>query len=275
MFDLENEIQSWRQAAAPGLQHRQEILDELEDHLRDEFAARVRAGGEPQMVWTAALVALGDPRRLADEFTMAASVVWMPVRWVGFAFVVFELLLIVLLSKRWETLLGWHVLLVTSGYVAAFAIGTLGACSSLARTFSNWDPRRDRSLQAGLYRLAMVSVVATTVGVVLGSIWSKSHWGRYWNWDAREVGGLAVLGWGVTCLLSSLRPRSGRIASIIPVAANIVVALSWFGPLFWDSRGMHTYGYPALAPDLLIGWIVVNALIGGVALLPRRQSAAA
>ena len=38
MFDLEERIRHWRQAQAHALGGRAEVLDELESHLREEFA---------------------------------------------------------------------------------------------------------------------------------------------------------------------------------------------------------------------------------------------
>lgn len=40
---------------------------------------------------------------------------------------------------------------------------------------------------------AEVGVVFGIITTITGSIWSKLNWGVYWNWDAQEIGIVAVL----------------------------------------------------------------------------------
>ena len=67
MFDLEAAVGAWRTEAAYQVMMAS-VLDELEDHLREEFAVRV-ADGQPALeAWRLALAKLGKPATLGREF---------------------------------------------------------------------------------------------------------------------------------------------------------------------------------------------------------------
>src|SRR6185295_15244711 len=60
MFDLDEAVSRWRhQMAADGI-HRQEILDELESHLRDDMEHRKHTGLTLEQAFEAAAKALGE-----------------------------------------------------------------------------------------------------------------------------------------------------------------------------------------------------------------------
>lgn len=65
--------------------------------------------------------------------------------------------------------------------------------------------------------------------MVLGAIWAKDHWGRYWGWAVKEVGGLAVLSWLLVGLAMQWCKVGTHATMILSVGGNIVVALAWFG----------------------------------------------
>src|SRR5689334_11360573 len=81
-FDLEQQIQSWRQTIASQLggDGRPEVVDELESHLRDDVEQLVRAGRAPARAWEIALAGLGEPQELAAEFRKSARPAWLPAR---------------------------------------------------------------------------------------------------------------------------------------------------------------------------------------------------
>jgi hypothetical protein len=87
--------------------------------------------------------------------------------------------------------------------------------------------------------------------------------GRFWGWDAKEIGGLSVLVWIVVLLLwLRYRPAAALVGMVLAGVGNVVVSLSWFGPALLDNR--HSYGF---GPSLL-GFVVVQLLLLLLALVP-------
>ena len=80
-------------------------------------------------------------------------------------------------------------------------------------------------------------------GTILGGIWADQSWGRFWGWDPKENGALAIVIWLLTLI-------HGRLAGFLKsngyalgmVFTNIVVALSWFGVNLLNV-GLHSYGF--------------------------------
>ena len=48
-------------------------------------------------------------------------------------------------------------------------------------------PRAPPSSSAATYRLHVVAFPLWTFTVIAGAIWAEHAWGRYWNWDPKEV----------------------------------------------------------------------------------------
>src|SRR5581483_7675519 len=113
------------------------------------------------------------------------------------------------------------------------------------------------------------ALVLTAAGVLLGSWWAHDHLGRWWGWDPKEVGGLAVLAWsGLTVAYLLRRPGGELAAMLLGVLGNVVVSLSWIGANLLAS--VHSYGVPGpstLAVGL-VGFVVAQMIVLGVALLP-------
>jgi len=82
MFDLEKQIQQWRQTLAGALGGQAEVIEELETHLREEVQRLVRSGQAPERAWETALGRLGSPQQLAGEFGKLPPRpgVWLPGR---------------------------------------------------------------------------------------------------------------------------------------------------------------------------------------------------
>ncbi|MFP4053857.1 MAG: cytochrome c biogenesis protein CcsA [Phycisphaerae bacterium] len=54
------------------------------------------------------------------------------------------------------------------------------------------DPGRRREASQAAYRLSLAGIVPMTLGLVLGAWWGKLAWGRFWNWDPKEMWSLAT-----------------------------------------------------------------------------------
>ncbi|MGO1181727.1 MAG: c-type cytochrome biogenesis protein CcsB [Micrococcaceae bacterium] len=98
----------------------------------------------------------------------------------------------------------WWIVTHVSVAVAATGLFSLTFAMSLLQLFKQ---RQEAAQQAGVptkfaflrlvppsfalenwsYRINAVSFVMWTFTVIAGAIWAEQAWGRYWNWDAKEV----------------------------------------------------------------------------------------
>lgn len=269
MFDLEKAVKSWRESLCRAMPERSDAVDELESHLRDQTDQLISAGHSPEQAWEIALSRLGETSKLAEQFGVAASGVWLPARLsIGFLIIFALLLSAVLLARlsqgRMDTLLAIHVWMITFGYVAALTIGVVAMIAIAFRAFGKLSPQRDEAFRRTGLRISYVAIVPTLIGILLGMAWARVHLGHWWQWDPREIGGLCVLGWS-SVLLSCFRWRTVPVDSAMlgGVVGNIVVATGWFGPVVLQRRA-DWYG-PVLCLFVLIHlvWIYAGLLPKG------------
>lgn len=246
MLNLERLIAEWRKnmMAAPKISH--ETLEELETHLRENVEQLVQSGMTESEAFERAVTQLGGASRIALEFRKLDQP-WLPVKVVTGCGVMGALALPFLLIAQFKAgqlnlLLASHVFMLTLGYTTTFLIGALGICFVGQRCFSDFSVMRVRSLMRVTFMLGCVAAGLTAIGVVLGIIWAKAEWGRYWAWDAKEIGAFAVIVWQI-CFLFAHRFASGttRGISVMSVLGNIVVSLGWFGANLL-SAGLHING---------------------------------
>lgn len=279
MFDLEKQIQSWRQTLAPALKERTEAVEELESHLRDHFDELTRAGESSEQAWTMAIARLGDAGTIAREFAKVPNGPWMPARLTLAMLIVAALLLTVWLSFRLShglgLLLACHIFAISVGYLATFAVGICAMCATVWRAFGKLRAPNSIDFRRIGLGISIAAAVLNSLGFVLGMIWSRNHLGHWWQWDPREIGGACVVTWN--CVLVSLlrsRTRGGDASGLLAgLIGNAVVALSWFGPVLLDpTRLIHV---PAWYRPLLGGFLMLQLLLIYAALLPAGRLASA
>jgi hypothetical protein len=262
MFDIDTQIQEWRRTVSAHFGDRGDVVDELEAHLRDDLDRRIRSGVAPEQAWADACAQLGDARQLAGEFAkVSGRRAWLPAWIAALAVVAAGLFVAVwvaigLRNGRMGPLLASHVVTVTTGYVTVFAVGGLSVWSLLTRTRAGWwDGRRTLAFRRAVLTLSAIGLSLTAVCVALGAVWARDHLGRYWGWDLREIGGLAVLtssGLSLWAALSGRFRATGRRADAVMlagIAGNIIVSLSWFGPPLVEAGRRD--GAPRYGPYLL------------------------
>lgn len=147
-----------------------------------------------------------------------------------------KMLVAVLNTNFW---LATHVLCITIGY---------GWCLITALLAHIWLVRgalgkETGDLAAPVKSLALVSLLFTAVGTILGGIWADQSWGRFWGWDPKENGALLIVLWIVWLLHAQISGHVNRLFFMAGMAMlSVVVALAWFGVNLL-SVGLHSYGF--------------------------------
>jgi cytochrome c-type biogenesis protein CcsB len=96
-------------------------------------------------------------------------------------------------------------------------------------------------LEALSFRLNAVGFVLWTFTLIAGSIWAEHAWGRYWNWDPKEVG--TFVAWVVYAAYLHARTTrgwSGRRAAYL-VFAGYLAVLANFTVVNLFVAGLHSY----------------------------------
>jgi cytochrome c-type biogenesis protein CcsB len=132
------------------------------------------------------------------------------------------------------------------------ATGSWGAADPLRRGLAGWrvtGPRfawlkqvpGPRDLEALSFRLNAVGFVLWTFTLIAGAIWAEHAWGRYWNWDPKEIG--TFVAWVVYAAYLHARTTRGwngrRAAYLVFVGYAVVIANFTLVNLFVS--GLHSY----------------------------------
>ncbi len=117
------------------------------------------------------------------------------------------------LRSRWSTIHVVSSLISYAGFVLAFA-----AAAGYMLQERMLKARRINSLQKHLpalgvmdslaYKLVSLGFPMLTLGIVTGSLWAQSAWGRYWGWDPKETWSLIT--WLVYAAYLHVRIVQGR-----------------------------------------------------------------
>ena len=251
MFDLEPSITEWRrQMLAAGLKTGRH-LDELESHLRAEISTLKSAGASEAVAFEQAVARLGSPHLVYTEFNKIRHI-W-PVK-IGWALWLAAILLVAgglvrgLLAGRLNLLLGAHILSVTAGYGGAMLLGGFGILYVVWGRSGRLSPARRQSLNRAVHRFGPLAAVLVIAGVLLGMVWSRQNWGRYWGWDPKEIGGLCASAWLVALVVMQRYGRlRDRAVMLLCIGGSTVVNLAWFGGDLWynyeyNHQRLHAYG---------------------------------
>lgn len=86
---------------------------------------------------------------------------------------------------------------------------------------------------------APIGAAFTAVALITGSLWGKSTWGTYWEWDARLTSVLVLffLYLGHMALSNAFddRERGGRAAAILAVVGAINLPIIKFSVEWWNT----------------------------------------
>ena len=88
-------------------------------------------------------------------------------------------------------------------------------------------------------RFASLGFCLMTFGLVLGALWGKFCWGDYWQYDPKEMWGLATWLTYLACFSVGDRPRLKAALNVVGVILILLTAtLANFSRLF---HGLHSY----------------------------------
>ena len=94
-----------------------------------------------------------------------------------------------------------------------------------------------------LYWYTFVGSILLIAGILTGSIWAASSWGRYWGWDPKEVWSLVAFLAYIAILHARWTSGSARSASPRSVVAFQTILMTYLGVNFVLATGMHSYGW--------------------------------
>ena len=169
-----------------------------------------------------------------------------------------EVLVAVLNTNFW---LATHVVCITTGYSTALLTGALAHLYLFKRAMGRADAATLAAAHKRIYHAALVALLFTAVGTMLGGIWADQSWGRFWGWDPKENGALWIVLWLIWLLHGRLAGQLRELGVAITAALiTIVVALAWVGVNLLGV-GLHSYGFTNAAATGLIGFCAVELLV--------------
>ena len=169
-----------------------------------------------------------------------------------------------------------HVPIIMIGYACLAIVAFFGHLVVGAEIFA--PQRRDLATRWSelLYWYTHIGSILLLAGILTGSIWAASSWGRYWGWDPKEVWSLVAF----LAYMAILHARSdGQIRSFAvaawSVAAFWTILMTYLGVNFVLASGLHSYGFGSsnLVRIMSIILVVEVAFLTAGYLAHRRRTA--
>lgn len=135
-------------------------------------------------------------------------------------------------------LLSIHVCLIMSSYAI---FGTLAA-SAIAILIKKTSSPDIKKLIMSQRALIYIAETLLTAGIATGSVWGADAWGKYWNWDVKEI-------WALTVMLIYIMPFHTRWFPMLKkpvyfelflIAGLASILFTWFGVTRFFG-GLHAY----------------------------------
>jgi ABC-type transport system involved in cytochrome c biogenesis permease subunit len=151
-----------------------------------------------------------------------------------------EVLIAVLDTNFWLTT---HVLIITAGYGACLLTSCMAHYMLYLKNWGRQASPERTSLLPAIHILAIISLMLTTTGTILGGIWADQSWGRFWGWDPKENGALLIILWLIWVLHGRISGHLKNNTYLAGLAGlSIIVSLAWFG-INLLGVGLHSYGF--------------------------------
>lgn len=151
-----------------------------------------------------------------------------------------------------------HVPIIMVGY-SVLALGLVVAHMQIG--ISIFTPART-DLAAKMYDLLywymFVGSIFLLAGILTGSMWAASSWGRYWGWDPKEVWSLVAFLAYVAILHLKVDKVIGTFGvAAISIAAFQTIVMTYLGVNFVLATGMHSYG---MGDSPIVWWMALVAV---------------
>ncbi|NWF76352.1 MAG: c-type cytochrome biogenesis protein CcsB [Nitrospirae bacterium] len=91
------------------------------------------------------------------------------------------------------------------------------------------------------YRLITFGFPLFSLAIITGALWAETAWGRYWNWDPREVWSLIT--WFIYAIVLHARLVAGwrgKRAAVLSIIGFITILIAFFG-IKLLKRGLHVF----------------------------------
>jgi ABC-type transport system involved in cytochrome c biogenesis permease subunit len=160
-----------------------------------------------------------------------------------------------------------HVPIIMVGY-AVLALGMVVAHMQIG-VEAFLPARRSTALKMAelQYYYIHVGSILLVAGILTGSMWAASSWGRYWGWDPKEVWSLVAF----LAYMAILHARAERLIGPFGVAAWSIVAfqtilMTYLGVNFVLASGLHSYGFgDSSVVRAMVATALVEAAFLGIA----------
>ena len=170
------------------------------------------------------------------------------------------MLIAVLNTNFW---LATHVLCVTTGYGFGLVTGLIAHAYLIIRIIKP-ESEKTREILRAAYGAALIALLFTSLGTILGGIWADQSWGRFWGWDPKENGALVICLWLIWLLHSSISGHVHERGFSVGLALlNVVIALSWLGVNLL-ATGLHSYGFTDKAAYAFIAFCSIECVFAGL-----------
>lgn len=151
-----------------------------------------------------------------------------------------------------------HVPIIMVGY-AVLALGLVVAHMQIgAALFAPRDLELPDRLYDLLYNYMFIGNIMLITGIITGSVWAASSWGRYWGWDPKEVWSLVAFLAYMAILHTRLDRRIGKFGvAALSIVAFQTILMTYLGVNFVLATGMHSYG---MGDSPVVKWMLLAAL---------------
>jgi ABC-type transport system involved in cytochrome c biogenesis permease subunit len=132
-----------------------------------------------------------------------------------------------------------HVITCFLGY-AAFIIASIFSAVFLLKGTGSNSLLPDNRIEERIYQSLVIGFIFFTIGIMTGSVWANSAWGRYWGWDPKET--WALITWLIYAAALHARhvPKwSAKKVAILVLIGCVSVLFTYFGVNYLP--GLHSY----------------------------------